>query len=417
MQYSDVVAKLQDDTETEIDIRSPRDFESWKTYSVRQKNFKYMTRSDPDGKTDTYDIGNWELFAHGYWYETRIKNTTCPMLPAGVAAACDWAMMVPCLFTGPGDLMKMTDSQAKGETAWWTPPSTIFVHHFMLSHFCESLSFYEGRLPPDIRFVLVIGGTDQTVPLNNRDTRFKTLRGFGGPDGGEYWKHLVANPHVAHVFMENHDIEHPKLSTLPTGMIFKDADDNLIADDRHGYPARDTVKPILDRPMGVLVKDRLRAGPQWTERWNAHNMCLEAPATEWCVAPDDALEITHPTFLRMVADAPFVACTHGGGIDPSPKAWESMLVGSIPIIRRGMIDDAYAKFPVVFIDSWEEFFKSENTSLVLQEWRIKLAPYYEEGSELRQKTLERLTTQYWTGLFQRRLKEYVDKEKRVGAGR
>ena len=40
---------------------------------------------------------------------------TCPQVPMGLAAACDWALMVPCLF---GDVTK--------------PPSTVFVHTLML---------------------------------------------------------------------------------------------------------------------------------------------------------------------------------------------------------------------------------------------------------------------------------------------
>lgn len=40
---------------------------------------------------------------------------SCPMIPTGIAAACDWAFMVPCLF---GDVTK--------------PPETIFVRTLML---------------------------------------------------------------------------------------------------------------------------------------------------------------------------------------------------------------------------------------------------------------------------------------------
>jgi hypothetical protein len=49
------------------------------------------------------------------------------------------------------------------------------------------------------------------VPRNALDSRFRAQRGFGGGDGGDYWKHLLNNPHVAHVFMENHDLNHPKV--------------------------------------------------------------------------------------------------------------------------------------------------------------------------------------------------------------
>ena len=40
---------------------------------------------------------------------------SCPMEPTGIAATCDWALLVPCLF---GDITK--------------PPKTVFVHTLML---------------------------------------------------------------------------------------------------------------------------------------------------------------------------------------------------------------------------------------------------------------------------------------------
>ncbi len=48
---------------------------------------------------------------------------------------------------------------------------------------------------------------------------------------------------------------------------------------------------------------------------------------------------------------------------------------------------------------------------MLEQWRQQLAPYFVEGSELRRKTLERLSTAYWTGLFQQRLDEYERHER------
>lgn len=99
------------------------------------------------------------------------------------------------------------------------------------------------------------------VPRNALDSRFRAQRGFGGGDGGDYWKHLLSNPHVAHVFMENHDLNHEKVSTLPTGMVFfppGEAHNN--PDTRADFPARDTVLPLLQRRLSVLVADRTRTG-------------------------------------------------------------------------------------------------------------------------------------------------------------
>jgi hypothetical protein len=60
---------------------------------------------------------------------------------------------------------------------------------------------------------------------------------------------------------------------------------------------------------------------------------------------------------------------------------------------------------------WEDLFEAPNTTAVLQAWRTQLAPYYDEGSALRNKTLERLSTRYWSDLFNLRLDDYVRKEK------
>ena len=32
--------------------------------------------------------------------------------------------------------------------------------------------------------------------------------------------------------------------------------------------------------------------------------------------------------------------------DPSPKAWEALLVGTIPVIEHSTLDDAYSQLPV-----------------------------------------------------------------------
>lgn len=33
-------------------------------------------------------------------------------------------------------------------------------------------------------------------------------------------------------------------------------------------------------------------------------------------------------------------------LDPSPKAWETILAGSIPVLEHSALDDAYGELPV-----------------------------------------------------------------------
>jgi hypothetical protein len=51
---------------------------------------------------------------------------------------------------------------------------------------------------------------------------------------------------------------------------------------------------------------------------------------------------------------PFTLCVEGGGIDPSPKAFEALRQGSIPIIKNSPLADAYRRFPVLVVEDWLE---------------------------------------------------------------
>ena len=115
--------------------------------------------------------------------------------------------------------------------------------------------------------------------------------------------------------------------------------------------------------------------------------------------------VSRKEYLALVASVPFVACVHGGGLDPSPKAWEALLVGTIPIIginilqyaplplslypptyhkstrssplhiitlpqsipphrfpERSTVDDAYRHLPVAIVDHWSDLFHNDDNN-------------------------------------------------------
>ena len=65
---------------------------------------------------------------------------------------------------------------------------------------------------------------------------------------------------VVHWFAENKDAYHPKLSSLPTGLVGEDVDD---MEDFKGI----TYVPLSERPLHVLSADRLRNGKWWICRF------------------------------------------------------------------------------------------------------------------------------------------------------
>lgn len=357
---------IADKLETELDPRRPREFTVHEFLTVRVPGFRER-EFWKDGKGPyKQDIGNWEVWAtKQYWYETRIPNASCPMVPEGIAATCDWALMVPCLF---GDVTK--------------PPRTIFVHNLMLSHFVESTFKFMNK---SWSFVLVTGGTDQTIPANTGDVRYGRtgLRGFNDPNsGGAYFQQLVNSPQLIHWFAENRDISHEKMSSLPTG------NSQTHPDDRSDYPYQ--VMPLEQRPLSIMNADRIRSGPQWNKRWQVHAWCTN---NSLCLQPfegkyDKSEGMTKRDFYDHMVSVPFIACVQGGGLDPSPKAWEALLLGTIPIIERNQIVDGYERLPVAIVDKWEDVFQNPDIENKMKNWIKELGPFYEEGSYLRLETLE-----------------------------
>jgi hypothetical protein len=57
-------------------------------------------------------------------------------------------------------------------------------------------------------------------------------------------------------------------------------------------------------------------------------------------------------FRRLLSPYAFILWPQGGGLDPSPKAWEALLAGFIPIVQRAPTSEANAHLPVHFVDAW-----------------------------------------------------------------
>ena len=138
---------MEDWMETEIDPREPRSFPQSTLLSVRQNSWKshwngqdHVNYVEYKDKTkEKIEVKNWEIYDAEYWYEFRHRDTICPQIPTGIAAACDWALNSKCLF---------------GDTSPNNRPKTIFVHTYMLPHFHESTLRFMNQTD---RFVLVTG--------------------------------------------------------------------------------------------------------------------------------------------------------------------------------------------------------------------------------------------------------------------
>lgn len=267
---------------------------------------------------------------------------------------------------------------------WGQPelqPSTVFIRPDYIRDFLQKVL---PCLSVSARFVLTIGDDDSTVP-RQLDERYGRGVYYDGT-----WERLLGDARIVKVFAEHLDLLDERfghrVAAIPMGVNsneFPGRDADFIL--RYVPAAQES--DILKRPLKVLQVDRRRQGPQWRDRAVVHEWC-SSNWKEFCVTNQSQ---PGPDFFGLVQSYPFMLCVHGGGIDPNPKAWDALLLGTIPIIQHFPGIEIYRGLPVVIVDFWAPHTLSQDR---LQMWRDKLAPYYTDPVK-RSRVLQMLGSDFW----------------------
>jgi hypothetical protein len=327
----------------------------------------------------------------GFLWEQHVPHITAQIMstpqfaphPTGFASRCDWV-----IGSRQTRYKILPENTAWGDTS--QKPMTIFVRTELLQ------TFYHTILPCiSHQFVLISGDTDNTLPrqVDRRSPKFLDR---------EVWQALHTDERIIRHFAENLDELDQRVAAVPIGINpgeFPENDADFIIP----FIARNV--SFRSRPLTMLQSDRIRIGPQWLERLHVLHLC-NTDWSEFCRSrkptPENhllnsAIYATsienkhHNDFLKALSAHSFVLCPHGGGLDPSPKAWEAIAMGTIPIIRHFAGDGAYRQLPVVFVDA----FDNETVNIQnLEDWRGALAKYYEDPV-LRNEVVRRLMAKYW----------------------
>lgn len=79
------------------------------------------------------------------------------------------------------------------------------------------------------------------------------------------------------------------------------------------------------------------------------------------------------TFLREIRNHRFVLCPRGNGID-THRLWETLYMGSIPVVLRDIAHSDWMDLPILFVDSWdqvtEDFLNSQIERLATTQWNM-----------------------------------------------
>lgn len=222
---------------------------------------------------------------------------------------------------------------------------------------------------------LVVGGLDATFP-EQIDKRFP-LR------SAEEIRDLFQGlSRFEKVYAENLVGYGPNLNPIPGGIT--------------SHPWRGSVvfamsRPRLKAPRNlVFCAHKTRRG---SEQWDTRRRVTELARGPWAsFTTVQSGRSTLREFRRELQRHPFTLCVEGGGIDPSPKAFEALLRGSIPIIRESEVADAYRHFPVLVIPEWEARHLSP---AILRKARADLLGDWQDWTDV----LERLSMRYWRDLI------------------
>ena len=306
----------------------------------------------------------------------EVMNTRLRKLPTygiedltGIARRCDW-------FIHDTQHLNITNTQT---------PRTIFISGY---HGYKAFPFFYKMIFPTIRnpFVLIIASEDVSFPRGTLDLRIN----YYGPFQKEI-ADLLASPLLLHIFVENLDTPGPKLTPIPLGLLHYE---NW---DMYAPLLCDPPTPInLDqRSIRLLSCHRIRDGPQWEDRARVTRYCK----TVWADFVEYAECLEPVDFHQKLTNAQFCVCVHGGGVDPSPRVWESLLSGAIPILEHSSLDEAYSRFPVAYVDAWTP---DAITPDKLSQWLTELRPYYEDVDK-RRSVLSMMTTDYWWDIIMQKV--------------
>lgn len=282
----------------------------------------------------------------------------------GIARLCDW-------FVFMRQLVRIKPTET---------PRTIFLSTYEAD---TGFPYFVTKILPMLTqpFVLVMASEDYTFPRGHLDKRHNFYTHFQ-----HHVDTLLSHELVLRVFVENLDTLHPKLTPIPLGILPYQGWE-LYAPLLKGIPVR-----YDGRKNWVYCCHRNRVGPQWEDRTRVVGYCMGP----WSSFTKMDMAVLPKDFRFNLLNSKFCICVHGGGVDPSPRAWEALLCGAIPILEHSPVDEAYSRFPVVYVDAWTP---DAITPAKLETWLEELRPFYEDPVK-RKEVLRMLSLQYWWDIIQ-----------------
>jgi hypothetical protein len=169
---------------------------------------------------------------------------------------------------------------------------------------------------PANKFVLVTHNSDQQFTKQYLDT---------------------IRPYISHIYAINCNFQDPLLTAIPLGFV----------DSKHKPHNKfeEIANKQLEKTIKCYMNFAINTNPvKRQECWNTF------AAQDWITKESN---IPPEDFYTQVAKSKYILSPEGTGID-CHRIYESMYLGSIPILKTSELDYFYEKLPVLIVKNWNE---------------------------------------------------------------
>ena len=211
---------------------------------------------------------------------------------------------------------------------------TLYINNSSVRYFFEHY-FHTIQYP----FILVSGDSDLSMPFNG-------------------YEQYVKNPLLIHWFCQNLTVQHEKITHLPIGL-----DYHTLSKLNEIHPwgigcsplQQESIlksivkKPLFERYFACYINFHFT-------HWGIHTRgdrqeCLSSIPKELCYFQPTYLD--RKTTWDCMSQCVFVICPFGGGYD-THRLWETLILGSIPIVKSSGLDPLLKDLNVLIVQSWSD---------------------------------------------------------------
>jgi hypothetical protein len=232
----------------------------------------------------------------------------------------------------------------------WTKKEKLSFHT-SLSHFVKCFYFEENINEIDINTGLILFVYTEYIPIFIEKilplrTKSFVLVSHNSDDGiTNRFIPFLENPLLLHMFSQNTEIIHPKLTAIPIGIANTMWRHGTIS---HFNDLLNNVTPFNQKKSKIYVN--INVNTNFSHRSQLLHIIQNNSLTQFVYPYKD-----HPSYLRELSEYKWVCSPRGNGVD-CHRLWESLYANCIPLVDDTVNTSDFKKMglPIIIVTDWSK---------------------------------------------------------------